>query len=330
MGRLAAPLLAVTLAATTLAACGGAGPSKPVASAAVGAPTACPARGVLDSGPRVRVGAGVGPIAVTARGAWAVRPRADTVELVTRAGLRAGPPIRVPGSPVSIVAGAGYLWLAARDANRVVRIDPGSGRTRTSTPIDVPVGVAVGRGSVWALSLDDGAVYRVNVADASIPLEGLAVPVRDPFAVVGGGSDLWLAGAGDRGVAPFDTRISRFAREGVRVPVDAIDGLAAGAGAVWMADAAGGQVLRMNPHDLALDPMRAPSGLKPTAIAVTRCALWMADGRSGIVAVVDPRTAKPLVAPSRVARSVGGLAADGDAVWLTDPVAGTVARLRMR
>src|SRR4051812_45132898 len=112
MGRLAALLLVATLAATSLTACGGAGPRKRVASAPSGAQTACPARGVLESPERVHVGAGVGPIAVTARGAWAVRPRADTVELVTRAGLGEGLPIRVPGTPVSIVAGAGYLWLA--------------------------------------------------------------------------------------------------------------------------------------------------------------------------------------------------------------------------
>ena len=96
-----------------------------------------------------------------------------------------------------------------------------------------------------------------------------------------------------------------------------------------MADAAGGQVLRMNPHDLALDPIRAPSGLRPTAIAVTHCALWMADGRSGMLAAVDLRSGKSLGAPSRVARSIGALAVDGDAVWLTDPMAGTVARVRL-
>jgi hypothetical protein len=86
----------------------------------------------------------------------------------------------------------------------------------------------------------------------------------------------------------------------------------------------------MDPHDLALDPIPAPSGLKPTAIAVTRCALWMADGRSGMLAAVDLRSGKPLVAPSRIARAIGALAVDGDAVWFTDPVAGTVGRLRLR
>jgi YVTN family beta-propeller protein len=83
----------------------------------------------------------------------------------------AAPPARVvaslpvPGTPVAAAVGAGGVWVAAVDANRVVRLDPATGQVLARMPVPIgPERLAVTPDAVWVLSPPDNTVTRIDPA----------------------------------------------------------------------------------------------------------------------------------------------------------------------
>jgi streptogramin lyase len=188
--------------------------------------------------------------------------------------------ITVPGEAVSLVTGAGVLWIAVRkygdrdgSGESLVRIDP-----RLDPPaiesIEVPggaQGVAYGEGSVWVTNMYGSSVTRVD---------------------------------------PGNIRSTR------RIPVGGKpNGVAVGEGAVWVAAGLDKALVRINPHTLRA--RRAPLGVEPTRVTVGGGSVWVTARFANRLFRINPRTRD---VTEEIATGVEPFAldvAEDDSVWLT-------------
>ena len=87
----------------------------------------------------------------------AVDPGARWDTRITRDGDRATEYSFVPvgGEPIGIAVAEGFLWLADKKSNSVVRVDPQQMRV-------VDPRIAVGEGLIWAVDNGDSAVDRID------------------------------------------------------------------------------------------------------------------------------------------------------------------------
>jgi streptogramin lyase len=299
-----------------------------------GAPTSragaadCPPLAPLRIDARVRVGRGVGPLAIADGRLWAARPAAGVLASV-RIGARprAGQPIRV-GAPVSIAAAFGGVWVADRDGGRILRVDPATGAVARWADVEAPVKIVVAGAGLFAISLDDGALYAINPRGPGKGLE-IGIPTRGPVDAVQQGGDLWVLGGADSGLSPLELRTSVFRRAGVRLPTRVVGTIAAGQGAVWAALPTARAVARVDPVFLSLGAVYASRGFRPTVVAVDSCTVWLGDA-DGRVTRIDARRARPVGRPLRIGRSLAALVVDRGGVWASDPRAGTVVRVAAR
>jgi hypothetical protein len=313
------------VAALLIAGCG----EREVRSSAapvVSAAPACPAAAPLRVDARVRVGPGVGPVAVAGDTLWTARPAAGVL-IPVRAGARprAGRPVRIGGAPVSLAAGFGGVFVADRDRDRILRVDAAGHAIVRWATVQAPIKIGVAGEELFAVSLDDGALYRLQ---GRTPGAGpdVPIPARAPVDAVYEAGDTWVLGGADGGLAPFSVRQNRFSRTGVKLPVRVVGAIAAGQGAVWAALPNARSVARIESPRASLSVLPASRGFRPTAIAVDDCTVWVGDAR-GRVQRIDPRTAHPLDRPVRIGRSLAALVSDRGGVWASDPVDGTVVRV---
>ena len=318
---------AATVAVLALAGCGEAGVRSvaPIPSAAPACPAAAPLR--IDA--RVRVGRGVGPLAVADGTLWAARPAAGVLVAVPdTARPRASRAVRLGGAPISLAAGFGGVFVADRDRDRILRVRAGSRTAVRWARVEAPIKVGVADRELFAISLDDGALYRMPSGEPGVGAD-IAIPARAPVDGVYVAGDTWVLGGADGGLSPFSLQKNRFVRAGVKLPVRVVGAVAAGQGAVWAALPTAHAVARLDPSTASLTVLRASRGWRPTAIAVDDCTVWLGDA-GGRVQRLDPRGARPLERPMRVGRSLAALVADRGGVWASDPRDGTVVRIAPR
>ena len=274
---------------------------------------------------RQEIGLGVGPLAVEGSTVWVARPQAGDLTRVTAAGRSVA---RVGGTPISLAIGFGRLWVAQRDADRIVSIDMRTLEQTTAAGVPVPVSVVAGSLGVWALSLDSGSLYQLDPVSgaASVPFDS---PVADPIDMVMVGEELWLLGASEHDLSPFNAKLGRIVRAGFNRPGQPLSGLSAAGATIWLAEPAGRSLLRVDAGTVSLQRLPAPDDIRPTATAPGACGLWVADA-TGDLALVDPQTATPLAPLIHVGASVAALAASGTGVWATDPLDGALVRVDIR
>jgi DNA-binding beta-propeller fold protein YncE len=300
--------------------------STPAAPVAVAVAQGCPPATALHVDARVRVGRGVGPLAIDQGRLWAARPAAGELVLVrTGARSRIARRVRVGGAPVSLAAAFGNIWVADRDGGRILRVGLVSAAVAQWAEVDAPVKIAVAGERLFAISLDDGALYALNPRTRGAGVD-IAIPARGPVDAIQQGGELWVLGGGDSGLSPLDLRTGAFRRAGVRLPVRVVGAIAAGHGAVWAALPTARAVARVDPASLSVGIGRASNGFRPTVVAVDSCTVWLGDA-DGRVARLDPDSRRPVGRPLRIGRSLAALVADRGGMWASDPRDGTVVRV---
>jgi hypothetical protein len=285
----------------------------------------CPQRMRLEAGPAVAVGSGAGALAVEGNTVWVAREQAGTVTRVTGSRLDV---LHVGPTPVSLSLGFGKLWVALRDADRVVFVDMHTLKQEQGASVAVPVDLFAGLGSVWVLSLDSGALYRLDPISGVLG-EPIYAPVGDPIDMAASGGELWVLGAHEGGLSPLNARLGRIVRAGFDLPSRRLSGLSASDSTIWLGEPAQGRLLRIDASTVAVSELRAPSGVSPDVTDVGRCGVWVAS-HSGTLDLIDPRTGTALAAPTRIGRSVAALAVSGAGVWASDPIDGTIAYVSAR
>jgi outer membrane protein assembly factor BamB len=97
-----------------------------------------------------------------------------------------------PIGPQSLAFGYGSLWVGQTGRAGVMRASESTPNARI-----VPIGgratsVAVGAGSVWAVTPENGVLWRINPHDDAVTGK---LHLASPQAVVAAGNSVWVASA---------------------------------------------------------------------------------------------------------------------------------------
>ena len=194
-----------------------------------------------------------------------------------RAVRRSDQPTRLRAPRAALAAGAGAVWLT-NGSERLLRVDPDSGRITEIQAGRRLNGVAVGAGAAWAISSRSATVVRVDPS---------TLRVTDQVAIAG------RRGAG----APFPRAIAATSR------------------AVWVLNGNTATVTRIDPRTRGV-VRTIPIGLDraPTDIAATGRSAWVANGDGSLSRVDAGATAAKSI---WIGESLERVAAEGARVWIT-------------
>jgi branched-chain amino acid transport system substrate-binding protein len=184
---------------------------------------------------------------------------------------------RRPSRP-SVVSGAGALWVTD-GSSRLLRVDPESGRVVRALDVREPLDdVAVGAGSVWAISGPAATAFQVDAKGREvrtrIPIvnrRGTTAPY--PLGVAVGEGSVWVLNGNSQTVSRIDPKFG-----GVTATIELGVGrnstdIAAGAGAVWVANGGDGTLSRVDPGTDAASTI--PVGGSPAGVAVGGGRVWV-------------------------------------------------------
>ena len=219
--------------------------------------------------------------------------------------------LRLPGGPDWLAVADDGVWVK-RDDSRLDRIDPDTGRSALGVGLGGGLcqGVGVGLGAVWACRGTD--VVRVDPSSGEVtavfPLnkaasQGHLVTASGRLWVLTGDGSTLLGVDPETGVAATTVALGARGTD-----------LGAGPAGLWVASQPDGQVLRIDP-DAGTVAVRATGLDRPLAVAVTD-QVWA--GGSAATVRLDPGTGAVQVTTAIGIGLDGGIAADGDAVFLRD------------
>lgn len=189
-----------------------------------------PHRTQRDQGPSV----GVPQLAVGAGGVWAIDPDPSISRLDPATGKRVAT-IDTRVVPFTIAAGDAGVWFLSWERRAVMQIDPRTNRLAETIrlPTDSLAGIAVGAGAIWAISTQDGLLWRVEPGSSTA--RSIEVGVGVSYVAFGDGA-VWTGNYMDGMVTRVDPRTNTVTN---KVPVGATQALGAGAGSAWASVAAG-------------------------------------------------------------------------------------------
>jgi branched-chain amino acid transport system substrate-binding protein len=253
---------------------------------------------------------------------------------------------------VTAAAAAAGLKLAsdsgghtASPASAIVVLNPRTGHVETRVPsTQTSASLAVGAGSLWALSTGDRTISRINPTTKKVVQTFTTSGIPTDLAVGPGG--LWVENGRATGgsslmgvVVPHSiSRLDPRSAVPIRMiplPIATSDSaagflratgssaLAIGAGAVWAIDA-DSSVARIDPS--TGNRVATVTGLSVQAIAASGGAVWVDDGMTTL-ARIDPRTNRITTRIPLTASELDGIAIGGGAVWVADQQDGTVWRV---
>ena len=142
----------------------------------------------------IRVGIGPDLIAFGYGSVWVANETSGSLSRIDAATGEVVATVRLSGSPAGVAVGAGAVWVTSQETGELLRVDPGDDRvSRTFAIGQGPDGVAVGAGSVWVagtggtlarLDPRTGKVRTTNVggAPAGVAYSGGAVWVANSMS----------------------------------------------------------------------------------------------------------------------------------------------------
>ena len=215
-------------------------------------------------------------------------------------------------------------------ADAVQRIDPRTNRLVATFKLGSdPTGVAVGRDAVWVIDGDDNRISKIDARKNAVVASS---STSGPRAVTVGADAVWVVN-GDASVSQLDPITVTHLHE-LSVPFGA-ELIAAGAGAVWTVIPITSEVARINPLSASVSatvPLAVETGAL-RAVAVGEGGVWVSssDMLAGDYRVtrIDQATNR-VVATIRVERGSQGLAVGPDAIWVANPIGGTVSQIDAR
>jgi DNA-binding SARP family transcriptional activator/ABC-type branched-subunit amino acid transport system substrate-binding protein/streptogramin lyase len=219
-------------------------------------------------------------------------------------------------------------------------LDPRTGELLATIPLGTsPTSIAVGEGSVWVLDADDRTVSQIDPKERAVVRTFSTGSTPTDLAVGAGG--IWIGNGVPQERTALPESVSRFGPESAVVDETITLSPASGPALVWVGqdslrphiavtDAA---VWVVNP-DLSvsrIDPrtnrvVAGVAGVRAVTIAAGEGEVWIVND-GGEVVEIDPRTnaaSKPIPV---AAESLTVLAVGAGAVWVADPLGGSVWRI---
>jgi branched-chain amino acid transport system substrate-binding protein len=219
-------------------------------------------------------------------------------------------------------------------------LDPRTGELLATILLGTaPTSIAVGEGSVWVLDADDRTVSQIDPKERAV-VRTFSTGSTPTDLAVGAGA-IWVGNGVPQTRTALPESVSRFDPESAVVDETIPLSPASGPALIWVdqdslrahiavADAA---VWVVNP-DLSvsrIDPrtnrvVAGVAGVQAVTVAAGEGDVWiLSDG--GEIVEIDPRTnaaSKPIPV---AAESLTALAVGGGAVWVADPLGGSVWRI---
>ena len=249
--------------------------------------------------------------------------------------------IAAGGALVAIAVGLGVFQLT-RDETTVetagaLVLDPVTGGVEDAVSLgSAPSSVAVGEGSVWVLDADDKTVTEIDPETRSV--QRVFSTSSTPTDIAAGGGALWIGNAPTEGLTDFPASVSRVDPEsGVvleTIPLPAAAGghptgmggfsrqkLAAASDAVWVVNP-DQSVSRIDPRT---NRVVARIEAKAQAVAAGEGDVWVAE--EGGIAEIDAGTDTVSRRVPVDADFVAALAVGAGAVWVADPLDGSLWRV---
>ena len=151
--------------------------------------------------------------------------------------------IELPDGLQNLAVGAGAVWVIARRANTVTRVDISSGNQRPIFVGESPFGIAYGRGAVWVTNNGDDTVTRIDAGS----LNTGQIPVgRGPKGIAVGAGAIWVANSVDSTLTRIDPESLRADGKPIEVALNPY-GVDTNDKDVWLTSPNKGQVQRLTP-----------------------------------------------------------------------------------
>jgi class 3 adenylate cyclase/streptogramin lyase len=262
---------------------------------------------------------------------WIVDPHRSTVTKIDPQTRKiAGLPFALEAgtTPTGIAVGGGSVWVALNRSRSlaVVELGPEVGELRNEFVVDrastgerafsltEPLLLAFGGGSLWALEVGTGEVWRID------PTTGGKTPLTegvDGSSIAYGHGFVWLGG--QTGVTRLDPDTGKPRPLPLTLAYSASEALAIGPDRVWFAASAEPFLFSIEPRTMRFTKLDLGPGV--TAIAVDDHGVWVANNIDGIVTRVDPDTGPVATIP--LGNTPGGIVSSSGLLWTTpgEPVA---------
>jgi DNA-binding beta-propeller fold protein YncE/predicted Ser/Thr protein kinase len=240
-------------------------------------------------------------------------------------GVSVSDPIPIGRGPLRVAAGDGEVWATSVPDGTLSKIDP-----KTLDVAGAPLRVGAG---IAGLAVGEGAVWVSSPRDGRVlrvdPGSGRVLARIEvggsPGAIAVGDGRVWVADEAGAGVTAIDALNGEVYRRGI-VPHAAPLRLAVGAGGLWVSSASTSAVRRIDLGSAAAGvPILAGRG--PAGVTVAGGLVWVANSRSGTVTRVDPSLHSTLGDPIPVGGSPGGIDAGPETVWVANSADDTVTRI---
>jgi YVTN family beta-propeller protein len=233
--------------------------------------------------------------------------------------------VLLPGSPARVAVGAGSLWAVSSNSQTVSRIDPATSHIVQTIPVGGgPSGIAFGGRAVWVANSLDGTVSRIDPGTNRV-VDTMHVG-NVPVAVAAGFGSVWVTNAEDRSVVRLDATSDRLLAT-IKTG-DVGRGIAVGGGAVWVSDDDRGRVSRIDPRANEVTT-RIGVGNGAAAVAYGAGALWVANGLDGTVSRIDPQR-NVVTGTVPVGGTPGGFAFADGKLWVSDETGGRIVRVDLQ
>ena len=238
------------------------------------------------------------------------------------------PLVAVAGAVALAAAAAIVLWpdgepgIAGIATDAAALIDPGEPALRASVELDgPPSAVAVGPDAIWVAGDRDGTVSRIDPETHTI--RQTVTVGRGPSALAADRGGVWAANA-QEGTVSYVSATTNSVTDtiGAGSPSDVclLDG------DLWVPGAAAGTILRIDPETHRRRSVAL--GATSSSVACDKDEVWTV-GDTGRLMGVSPAT-NSVLRSIDVGAGAGAVAVGDGAVWVANPLNGTVTRVDPR
>jgi YVTN family beta-propeller protein len=246
-------------------------------------------------------------------------PRVDSLQRIDPKTNRLAATIGIGRFPSAVAVGAGKVWAGTMDDQNLVRIDPESNQITGAVETGGTEAIAVGGGSVW---VSTALATLAQIDPATLTLQ--SSPNSGYRSVALGAGAIWTVGYD--GLVRFNQggQLGPLVRSMPKVGTDPFV-VATGAKAVWVADDATGTVWRVDPAtNRVVTTIRL--GFDPGGMAFGSGRLWVTNNGRDSLVEIDPLTNR-IQRSIRVGNGPVGVGVGEGSVWTANYRDGTVSRI---
>ena len=194
--------------------------------------------------------------------------------------------LQIGGAPIGLLAYGGRLWVADAKNNRVLRVDPESGKVTGQIAVGrTPLRIVAFRNSIWSTDFRAGTVSQVSPSGMRRRATIRVGP--QPEGIVAFGPDLWIVSQQNGElvrVVPGDSGPANRVAIG-----DQPRQVTAGGGFLWVSVFGDNTVAEVDPLTRRV-VARIQACVGPQGLTYAAGRIWVGCTNDGVLAEIDPAT----------------------------------------